>query len=224
MKPLIFGALVIAVVASVALAQSAPKKPATTDKNSLPPVGTYADYAFSKDASSYERDDPKYAETGAMPATVDKIGADYVVLKAGSSQTIFRAPFGWYSDEDGQNSTLFSPDQSVRFIMGFRDMGEKTTFDQFKTTTLADVRAQMKAMKQTGVAVRGFDVAGGSYAIEVTGVTTGSGAKNGFTQVFTPHPKKSRTVMSLSLTAPMKVFPKYRGLAGLIMRDRVIIW
>lgn len=224
MKPLIFGALAVAVLASAAFAQNAPKKPATTGNNTLAPVGTYANYAFSKDAASYQPGDPKYDELGAMPAGVDKVGKDYVVLKAGSSQTIFRAPFGWYSDEDGQNSKLFTPDQTTRFIMGFRDMGEKTNFARFKIETLAQVRAQMKEMKQTSVTVRGFDVAGGSYAVEVTGVTTESGAKNGFLQVFTPHPKKTRYIMSLSLTAPMKVFPKYRGLAGLILRDRVIIW
>lgn len=228
MKPLLFGILTITLFFAMTSASGAPKKPAPSAKNLLPPVGTYGDYAFSKNFSSYDHNNPKYAEIGVMPASIKKCGADYVVLAGGSSQTLFHAPLGWYSGEDGQNSTLFSPDMRTRFIMGFRDMGEKTTFDQFKKQALAEVRAQMKSLKQPAAVVSGFDLPDGSYAVEATGVITSSGAKNGFLQVFTPNtttdPERSRYLMSLSLTAPLKTFAKYRGLTGLILRDRVIIW
>ena len=229
MRKLLFSALalpvfVAVVCVAVASAQNAPKNPTAPTKNPLPPVGTYADYAFSTNAKSFDPNDPVYAQLGALPPGVKAIGEGFVELGCGSSQVVLKMPMGWLGDEDGQNSTLFTPDQSTRIIMGFRDMGEKTSFAAFKTRSLAATRAQMKALKQTGAIVRGFEVPGGSYAIEVSGVTTTSGAKNGFLQVFTPNPKPSRYVMSLSLTAPAPEFSKYRGLVGLILRDREIIW
>ena len=213
-----------AVAALGALLWVASKTAATPPaKSPLAPVGTYARYAFAKNASSYDRKNAKYAESGGMPALVRKVGNGFVELGCGSSQTILKAPMGWYSDEDGQNSRLYTPDERSRIIMGFRDI-EANTFAQHKATLLSGTRAQMKQMKQKSAVVRGFSLPDGSYAVEVTGVTTGSGAKNGFLQVFTPNPQKGRYPMSLSLTAPMSVYAKYRGLVGLILRDRKIVW
>lgn len=197
--------------------------PKTIVKNALAPVGTYASYAFSKNASSYDDKNPMYVKSGGSPAFVEKRGADCVLLDCSSSQTVLKAPLGWYSDEDGQNSTFYTPDERSRIIMGFRDINGQT-FAQMKQTLLSDTRSQMKQMKQNAVVVRAFSLSGGSYAVEVTGIKTPGGNRNGFLQVFTPNPKKPRYPMSLSLTAPMGVYPKYRGLVGLILRDRKILW
>lgn len=219
------GVVAAGVVAALVAPLWAASKTAATPpaKSPLAPVGTYANYAFAKNASSYDPKNVKYAESGGMPASVRKVGNGFVELGCGSSQVVLKMPMGWYSDEDGQNSRLYTPDERSRIIMGFRDIDAKT-FAQHKATLLSETRAQMKQMKQKAAIVRAFSLPGGSYAVEVTNVTTGSGAKNGFLQVFTPNPEKPQFPMSLSLTAPMSAYPKYRGLVGLILRDRKIIW
>ena len=204
MKPLLIVLCAVAALGTLTWAQNATKKTPPASKDSLPPAGKYADYAFSKDAKSFDPEDPIYARLGTIPPGVTAVGKGYVELGCGSSQVVLKMPMGWLGSEDGRNSTLFTPDQSTRIIMGFRDMGEKISFAAFKTKALNQTRAQMKALKQPEVVVRSFELPGGSYAVEATGITTGSGAKNGFMQVFTPNPnpKNARFVMSLSLTSP----------------------
>lgn len=189
------------------------------------PVGRYTDFALSKDARSFSPQNPRYAQLGGMPPTARGLGAGYVELSCASSQTVLRAPMGWLGDEDGQNSTLFTPDQRTRVIMGFRDLGAGAdAFAQLKKTLRASTQEQMKAAGQKVARVRTFALPGGSYALEITNVTTQSGAKNGMLQVYTPNPQRPRYPMSLSLTSSMSRFRRDQGLAGLILRDRKIIW
>lgn len=214
----------LALLPLAALASSATAAPKTGSKPAIP-VGRYTDFALSKDASSFSRADPRYVELGTTPPAVRGRGAGWVELACGSSQTTLRAPMGWLGDEDGKNSTLFTPDQRTRIIMGFRDLGEGTdAFAQMKKTLRASTAAQMKAAGQKTALVRTFALPGGSYALEITNVTTSSGNKNGMLQVFTPNPKRPRYPMSLSLTSPMSRFRRDQGLVGLILRDRKIIW
>lgn len=212
-----------AIVAIAAPLSAAPKKPAPA-RSTIAPVGSYATYALSKTSASFELSNPRYVSGEFMAPTLKGRGKGFVTLACGSSQTTLKMPMGWFGHEDGGDSNFFTPDERTRITMGFRDQGAVASpFAHLQQTRLAETRAQMKAMKQK-VNVRGFSLPGGSYAVEITNVTTQSGGRNGFLQVFTPNPQKPRYPMSLSLTAPMSVFPKYRGLVGLILRDRKIIW
>lgn len=215
----------LALLPLAALASGAAAAPKPSSKAATIPVGRYTDFALSKDASSFSPENAAYAETGGMPPTVRGRGAGFVELGCGSSQTIVRAPMGWLGDEDGKNTRLFTPDQRTRIIMGFRDIGEGANpFAQLKKTLRASTMAQMKSAGDKTARVRTFALPGGSYALEITNVTTESGKKNGMLQVFTPNPQRPRYPMSMSLTSPMSRFKRDQGLVGLILRDRETIW
>jgi len=215
---------IASLLASLSLAALAARAGAAPASRAIA-VGRYTDFALSRDTRSFSPQNPRYKTSGGMPPTVREHGAGYAELSCASSQTILRAPLGWMGDEDGQNSTLFTPDQRTRLIMGFRDLGAGAApFAALTKTLRASTVAQMKAAGQKTARVRTFALPGGSFALEITDVTTSSGHKNGMLQVFTPNPQRPRYPMSLSLTSPMSRFRRDQGLVGLILRDRKIIW
>ena len=90
----VFSRCAILVICSVAVSGIGASNPASPTqeptlgprtKSPIPPVGDYKEYALSKDASSYDQDNP--ANDGLMVSRVLETGDGWVKLGAGSSQT-----------------------------------------------------------------------------------------------------------------------------------------
>ncbi len=189
--------------------------------------GSFADYAFSKDYNSFDPKESRNAKRiengdGLVPRIAAKLD-NAVSISAASCQTILTVPMGWYAMDQGEQTTIYSPDERTRFILHVADISPAKTFAEFKRIALKTMENQLH---QPEAKFTQFDMPDGSFAVEIRDIRTASGNKNGMVIVYTANPGKKGIgkVMSMSLTSPMQDFSKYEGLAGLLLKSRKILW
>ncbi len=194
------------------------------------PIAKYADFALSRDTSSFSPTHPKNRDTQPPSLHGSDIKAGWAEVGAASAQTLLKMPLGWFGAESGSATTFYTPDEKTRLILRFSDiLGElpaaqtaaiKDPFAYLKQRQLALSKAQLAKMGRGKAQVRQFSLSDGPIAIEARGLTSESGRAVAFLQVISPNPREARFPLSLSLTSPAADYEKNRELVGLILRDR----
>jgi hypothetical protein len=122
-------------------------------------------------------------------------------------------PFGWHGIETGEEIVIYSPDEVNRIIL--RVVPRKALKQNLETY------AALKS-RQPGIIASAKDLPDGSATFEVTNVKTETGNINANLQVFMPIPNHPDYLSCLTLRCRQKDLDKYKGMVGLMLRDRKI--
>jgi hypothetical protein len=193
------------------------QKVKTGGTSTVSPVGVYKDYAFDKNADSFDPQNKVNVENvengdGELIQVMKK-GDGFVTLKMISGCQFLNVPFGWYGIETGRETVLFSPDKVDRII--FRVVPKAAA------AQAAKIIEQIKS-KQPAILESTKHFPDGSSILQMTNVKTPSGKTNANFQVYSPMPNHPDYLASLNLTCRQEEFDKYKGLVGLMIRDRKI--
>jgi len=188
------------------------------------PVGAYAAYAVSEDASSLDPNRPENKQLLdkklGFPVTVVQLFERHALVGSGAARVLVPVPLGWRGFDDGRRTRLFHPGGEIGIVVSAFSIDQAGGWDYARDQFWDQVRqhALKRRREAPRYAVTLLRLPGGQYGVREVNVPDPNGPFSSVI-VFMRHPLDPALGVRVNLFTPVEEFDRYLGLAGLVMRD-----
>jgi hypothetical protein len=188
------------------------------------PIGAYAAYAISADATSLDPDRPEnkqLLDKGiGFPVTVVQLFERHALVGSGAARVLVPVPLGWRGFDDGRRTRLFHPNGEIGLVVSAVSLDQAGGWDNAREQFWQQVRqhALKRRREAPRYAVTLLRLPGGQFGVREINVPDPNGPFSSVI-VFMRHPLDPALGVRVNLFTPVEEFDRYLGLAGLVVRD-----
>lgn len=207
----------------LAAAPAAAQGPAIATDTTLP-VGAFASYALSKDASSF---DPERAENKQLlekgfgfPVRVARVLDGYALVASPATKLFIPVPLGWQGFDDGRRTRLFPPGGDIGLVVSIVSLDGVQGWDDVREQFWQQVRQAAAERKRQAprYEARLIRLSDGTFGVRETSIPE-SGGPYSSVLLFLRYPGEPNLGLRVNLFTPVEQFERYLGLAGVVVRD-----
>jgi hypothetical protein len=188
------------------------------------PVGTYAAYALSKDASSFDperEENKKLLEKGfGFPVRVARVLDGYALVLSPATKRLLAVPLGWQGFDDGKRTRLFPPGGDIGLVVSIVSLDGVQGWDNVREHFWQQVRQAAAERKRQAprYEARLIQLADGTFGVRETSIPEAGGPYSSVL-LFLRYPGEPNLGLRVNLFTPDEQFERYLGLAGLVLRE-----
>lgn len=188
------------------------------------PVGAYAAYAVSQDATSLDPERPENRQLLekklGFPVRAVQVFERHALVGSGAARVLVPVPLGWRGFDDGRRTRLFHPNGEVGFVVSAVSLDQAGGWDNVREQFWDQVRqhALARRREEPRYAVALLRLPGGQFGVREVNIPDKNGPFSSVI-VFMRHPGDPALGVRINLFTPVEDFDRYLGLAGLVLRD-----
>lgn len=188
------------------------------------PVGAYASYALSKDASSFDperAENKKLLEKGfGFPVRVARVLDGYALVASPATKRLLAVPLGWRGFDDGRKTRLFPPEGDIGLVVSIVSLDGVQGWDDVREQFWQQVRQAAAERKRQSprYEARLIRLPDGTFGVRETSIPESGGPYSSLL-LFLRYPGEPNLGLRVNLFAPVEEFERYLGLVGLVIRD-----
>ena len=188
------------------------------------PVGAYATYAMSQDATSLDPERPENKQLLekklGFPVRAVQVFERHALIGSGAARVLVPVPLGWRGFDDGRRTRLFHPNGEIGLVVSAASLEQAGGWDNAREQFWHEVRKLAPARKREAprYEVALLRLAGGQFGVRETNIPDANGPFSSVI-VFMRHPGDPALAVRVNLFTPVEDFERYLGLVGLVLRD-----
>jgi hypothetical protein len=188
------------------------------------PMGTYAAYALSNDASSLDPERPENKELLekklGFPVRAVQVFERHALVGSGAARLLVPVPLGWRGFDDGRRTRLFHPNGEIGLVVSAAALDQVGGWDNAREQFWQEVRllAPKRKRQEPRYEAALLRLPNGQFGVRETNIPDPNGPFSSVI-VFMRHPGDPALAVRINLFTPVQDFDRYLGLAGLVLRD-----
>jgi hypothetical protein len=188
------------------------------------PLGAYASYAVSQDATSLDPERPENKQLLekklGFPVRAVQVFERHALVGSGAARVLVPVPLGWRGFDDGRRTRLFHPNGEIGLVVSAISLDQAGGWDNAREQFWHQVRQQAPARKREAprYEVALLRLADGQFGVRETNIPDPNGPFSSVI-VFMRHPGDPALGVRINLFTPVEDFDRYLGLMGLVLRD-----
>jgi hypothetical protein len=188
------------------------------------PVGDYASYALSEDATSLDPARPENRQLIekklGFPVRAVQVFERHALVGSAAARVLVPVPLGWRGFDDGRRTRLFHPGGEIGLVVSAVALEQAGGWDRGREQFWQQVREHVAARRReapnyAAVLLRLPD---GKFGVREANIPDPSGPFSSVI-VFMRHPGDPALGVRVNLFTPVGEFDRYLGLIGLMLRD-----
>ena len=188
------------------------------------PVGAYATYALSNDATSLDPERPENKQLLekklGFPVRAVQLFERHALVGSGAARVLVPVPLGWRGFDDGRRTRLFHPNGEIGIVVSAAALDQVSGWDGAREQFWQEVRLQAPKRKREAPRYEAalLRLPNGQFGVRETNIPDPNGPFSSVI-VFMRHPADPGLAVRVNLFTPVEDFDRYLGLAGLVLRD-----
>jgi hypothetical protein len=202
----------------------APAMAQTLAIDSTLPAASYSTYALSKDAKSFDPEDPEnklLLEKGfGFPVRVARVLEGRALVASPATKLLIPVPLGWRGFDDARRTRLFPPGGDIGLVVSVVSIDDTRGWDDTREQFWQQVReaAARRGKESPRYEARLIRLADGTFGVREAHIPDKNGPYSSILLVMR-YPGDARLGLRINLFTPVEEFERYVGLMGLIVRD-----
>jgi hypothetical protein len=181
------------------------------------PVGTYAAYALSGDAASFDPERPENKQLVerklGFPVRAVQVFEHHALIGSGAARVLVPVPLGWRGFDDGRRTRLFHPGGDIGLVVSAAPLADVGGWDSAREQFWEQVRQQVPERRKALLRLPA-----GHFGVRETNIGDPNGAFSSVI-IFMRHPADPGLAVRVNMFTPVADFDRYLGLVGLMVRD-----